>query len=198
MHRIPKLALSALALGALLACATTDRPTPPPAEAPVVRSEYVIGLGDQLQITVWRNEELSGIRLVRTDGKISVPLVDDIQAEGLTPEQLKAAIAEKLEDFISAPDVTVAVAQANSKQVYILGEVLQSGPVPVLQDLRVTDAISLARGFGPFADRSDIRIVRREGHEEIEYLFDYDAYVRGRAAGTNILLQPGDTVIVPD
>lgn len=198
MHRTSQLALSSLVLGVLLACATTDRPTPPPAEAPVVRGEYVIGLGDQLLITVWRNEELSGISLVRTDGKISVPLVDDIQAEGLTPEQLKAAISEKLEDYISAPDVTVSVAQANSKQVYILGEVNQSGPVPVLQDLRVTDAISLARGFGQFADRSDIRIVRRKGHEEHEYVFNYNAYVRGRAPGTNILLQPGDTVIVPD
>ncbi len=198
MHRIPKLAIAALVVGALLACASTKRPLPPPAEAPLDRSEYVIGLGDQLQITVWRNQDLSGIRLVRTDGMISVPLVDDIRAEGLTPHQLKDAITEKLDEYISAPDVTVSVAQANSKQVYILGEVAVSGPVPVLQDLRVTDAISVARGFGPFADRSDIRIVRREGHDEVEYRFDYNAYIRGRAPGTNILLQPGDTVIIPD
>ncbi len=92
----------------------------------------------------------------------------------------------------------MSVSQANSKRVYILGEVIQSGPVPILQDLRVTDAISLARGFGPFADRSDIRVIRREGLDEVEYRFDYEAYMRGRAPGTNILLQPGDTVIVPD
>ena len=162
------------------------------------RSEYVIGLGDQLKITVWRNEEISGLVLVRTDGMISVPLVDDIQAEGLTPEQLKVAIVEKLEEFIATPDVTVSVFQANSKRIFMLGEVNSPGPVPILQDMRVTDAISAARGFGQFADRGDVRVIRRQGHDEVEYIFDYEAYVRGRAPGTNILLQPGDTVIVPD
>lgn len=193
---VPVVLLAGLAM--LASACVNQRPVTPPQEAPLGRSEYVIGQGDQLRIVVWRNEEISGPVLVRTDGMISVPLVDDIQAEGLTPQQLKVAIAEKLEDYIEAPDVTVSVTQSGSKRLYILGEVLQSGPIPILQDMRVTDAIAMARGFGQFADRSDVRVIRRDGHEEMEFHFDYDSYIRGGAPGTNILLQPGDTVVVSD
>lgn len=190
--------LVSVLLGGLPLGCTTTRPTPSPAEAPISQSEYVIGAGDVLRVVVWKNPEISGEVPVRTDGMISVPLIDDVQAEGLTPTQLKEAITEKLDAFISAPDVTVVVLQPVSKRVYVLGEVARSGPVPVQRDLRVTDAIAWVGGFAPFADKGDIKVVRRMGVDEIEFKFDYDAYVAGRAPGTNILLHPGDTVIVPE
>lgn len=183
----------ALALG----CAGT-RPAPPLEKAPQAQGEYVIGAGDLLRVVVWKNEELSGEVPVRTDGMISVPLLDDIQAEGLTPTQLKTQIGEQLQEFITAPNVTVVVLRPDSKRIFVLGEVGKSGPVPILRDFRVTDAISAAAGFGPFANKSAIKVIRRNGHDEEEFVFDYDAYVNGRAPGTNIVLRPGDTVVVPD
>ncbi len=197
MTRIHPIALAVALLLLAVAC-VGNRPAPPPTEAPLDRGEYVIGAGDMLRVVVWKNPEISGEVPVRVDGMISVPLADDIQADGLTPTQLKAAIGEKLEDYISAPDVTVVVLQPLSKRVFVLGEVARSGPVPLVRDLRVTDAISMAGGFGQFADKGDIKIIRRDGHDEVEYAFDYNAYARGAAPGTNVLLQPGDTVIVAD
>ncbi len=189
--------LLSVLLASLVGCAG-QRTIAPPQEAPQERAEYVIGQGDQLRIAVWRNDELTVEVPVRTDGMISVPLVDDVQASGLTPLQLKAAIAEKLADYITNPDVTVVVMNMGSKRVFVLGEVARATPVPIIQEMRVTDAISLAGGFSQFADRGDVKIIRREGLEEQEFAFDFDAYVAGRAPGTNLLLQPGDTVIVSD
>ena len=196
VRRFPT-ALLALLLGAALGCAG-NRPAPPMAEAPQEPAEYVIGAGDVLRVVVWKNPEISGEVPVRNDGMISVPLLDDVKAEGLTPEQLKSVITEDLNEFITAPDVTVTVMNPVSKRVFVLGEVARSGMVPLLKDLRITDAVTASGGFGPFANRSRIKVIRRQGMDEVEYNFDYDAYVAGRAPGTNILLQAGDTVIVPD
>ena len=189
--------LLVVTLGLLLACAS-QRTAPPLEEAPMEQAEYVIGAGDDLRIVVWKNPELSGDVPVRTDGMISVPLIDDIRAEGLTPTQLKQQIVDGLAEYITAPDVTVVVVKPNSKRVYVIGEVVRSGPIPMLQDLRITDAVAAAGGFGPFANKGRVRVIRRSGREEEEFVFDYDAYVKGRAPGTNIVLRPGDTVVVPD
>jgi polysaccharide export outer membrane protein len=163
------------------------------------REVYLIGVTDVLLISVWKNQELSVEVPVRADGMISVPLIDDVQAEGLTPQELKEVVAKELSEFVAAPDVTVLVRQMNSRFVSVLGEVRQPQRVQLTRDLRVLEAIAMVGGFSTFADKGDVRIVRREpGGGEVEYRFDYDAYVRGVAPDTNIVLQPGDTIIVPD
>jgi polysaccharide export outer membrane protein len=193
LARMLSIALVALALSA---CETT-RATPPPQDAPQA-GPYLIGEGDVLAVRVWKNQELSVEVPVRPDGMISVPLVNDVKAAGLTTDQLKSEITTKLAEFITNPDVTVVVLRADSKRVFVLGEVLRPGPVPLATSLSVLDAISAAGGFSPFADENDIKIIRRTPDgAELEFAFDYKAYVRGRAAGTNLTLQPGDTIVVP-
>jgi len=163
------------------------------------RVPYTIGVTDVLKISVWKNPELTVDVPVRADGMISVPLIDDVQAEGMTPQELKEVVTLELSEFITAPDVTIIVLQMNSRFVSVIGEVVQEARVPLTRDLRVLEAIAIARGFSTFADRADVRIVRRNADSsESEYRFDYSAYIRGRAPGTNIVLQPGDTIIVPD
>lgn len=180
-----------------LGCA--NRALPPPPEASVLeRDAYVIGAADVVHINVWRNPELSLGVPVRPDGKISVPLLDDVQAAGLTPEELKEHLTRLLGEYVSNPDVTVVVTQVNSKRVYILRESGNSSAVPLNQDMRVLDLIAATGGFGQFADKDNIRILRRSGGSIMEYRFDYDQFLKGRSPEGNILLQPGDTVLVPE
>jgi polysaccharide export outer membrane protein len=186
-----------LALAVLWGCVGSGTPHPPE-PALMEKSEYLIGAGDILTIRVWKNEELSVDVPVRPDGKISVPLLDDVQAEGLTTLELKEVITRDLAEYVANPDVTVVVQSIGSKYVSVLGEVLRPGPVPLSQDVRVLDAISTAGGFGPFADKKRVKIIRRTESGEVEYRFNYDAYVGGNAPGTNLLLAPGDTIAVPD
>jgi polysaccharide export outer membrane protein len=184
----------------LLGCFGRGLTPPPPDPNPLERETYVIGVRDMLRITVWKNPELGVNVVVRMDGKISVPLLDDVQAEGLEPMELKEVLARDLAEYIAAPDVTVIVAQMNSRFVSMLGDgVRRNMRVPLSLHLRVLEAIAMAGGFTAFADKDNIRIVRRqEDGAEVEYRFNYDAYIKGRAPGTNIVLQNGDTVIVPD
>ncbi len=135
---------------------------------------------------------------MRPDGKISVPLLDDVQAEGLTTLELKEVLTRDLSEYVANPDVTVVVEGIGSKHVFVVGEVVRSGPVPLGKDVRVLDAISTAGGFGPFADKKRVKVIRRSESGEVEYRFNYDAYVAGKAPGTNLLLVPGDTIVVPD
>jgi polysaccharide export outer membrane protein len=180
---------------ALAACATT-RLQPPPSEAPEA-GPYRFGQGDQIAVRVWKNQELSVEVPVRPDGMISVPLLNDVQAAGLTADELRDGIAKKLAEFISAPNVTVILMQS-AKRVSIEGEVQRPGPVSLATQLTVIDAISAAGGLTVFADDDDIRVIRRgQDGQELEFRFDYGAYVRGRAPGTNIVLQPGDVIVVP-
>jgi len=186
---------------ALLAVACGGRaPSPPPPEPTAgQREDYQIGVTDVLLISVWRNPELTVEVPVRADGMISVPLIDDVPAEGLTPAELKEVITRELAEFVAAPDVTVIIKQMNSRFVSVIGEVAQTTRVPLTRDLRVLEAIAQVGGFTPFADRGDIRVVRRQSDgSEVEYRFDYDAYIKGSAPGTNLVLRPGDTIIVPD
>lgn len=160
--------------------------------------EYVIGPSDTLTIHVWKNPELTGGVLVRNDGKISIPLLDDVQAAGLTPMELKEVLTESLREFVTNPDITVTVSAMNSHQVFLLGEVARKGPLPLTRDLRVLDALASAGGFSVFADKNDIRILRRTPQGIVEYRFDYDAYLAGDAPETNLRLQRGDTIVVPE
>jgi polysaccharide export outer membrane protein len=163
------------------------------------RETYRIGVTDVLRISVWKNPELEVVVPVRPDGKISFPLLDDIQAEGLRVMELKEILTRELAEYITAPDVTVIVLEMNSQFVSIMGAVPGNTRIPITRDLRVLEAIAQAGGFTTFADKKNIRIVRRgSGGEEVEYRFDYNAYIKGKAPGTNIVLQHGDMVIVPE
>jgi len=189
-----------LASALLLAgCAARSLSPPPPDPDPLAREVYRIGVTDLLRINVWRNEELSVDVPVRPDGKISVPLLDDLQAEGLEPVELKEVITRELSEYVAAPQVTIIVLQMNSRFVSVLGGVNGEGRVPLTRNLRVLEAIAVCGGFSTFADKDNIRIVRRQPDGgEVEYRFNYDAYRRGKAPGTNIVLMNGDTIIVPD
>jgi polysaccharide export outer membrane protein len=196
-HWIRVGAWAALA-AASAACAA--RPlSPPPPDPTEEEREYRIGVTDVLRISVWREPELSIDVPVRTDGNISVPLLDDVRAEGLTPPELKELLTRELAEFITAPDVTVTVLQMNSRFVSVLGAVPNETRVALTRDLRVLEALASVGGFDTFAQKSDVRIIRRNPDgSESEYRFDYDAYIKGKAPGTNILLRNGDTIIVPE
>ena len=183
---------------ALLGACAGPAPPPPPEPDILERDTFVIGHEDMLRISVWKNPELSVDVPVRPDGMISVPLLNDIQAAGLTPEELKELITGQLVEYVNNPDVTVVVTQVNSKRIYVIGAVARSGAQPLNQDMRVLDAISVAGGFVQFAQKGDIKILRPSGGEIVEYRFDYGAYLKGDAPGSNMLLRPGDTIVVPD
>jgi polysaccharide export outer membrane protein len=172
---------------------------PPPEAVPGERKPYVIGVTDVLTISVWKNPEL-GIQVpVRSDGMISVPLLDDIQAEGLTPHELKEVITESLSEFIAAPDVTVVVSQMNSNVISMMGDGLpRSTVLPLRKEMRVLEAIAMVGGFTPYAKKNKIRILRKTPLGLVEYRFNYGAYLAGKAPESNIFLMTGDTVIVED
>ncbi len=162
-------------------------------------ASYVIGVPDQLQLTVWQHPDFSGPLLVRRDGKVSVPLMGDVQAAGRTPVELAEDIRLGLGQFISNPRVDVAVTEMRSQVVSVIGEgVLRSGVVEIQRQMRVIDAIAAMGGFSPFARKDEIRILRNSRDRQIEYRFDYEAFVKGRNPGSNILLEPGDTIIVQE
>jgi polysaccharide export outer membrane protein len=188
--------LAVLALALIAGC--TGVGVAPPTESSLPEGPYKIGSGDNVGVRVWKNPELTVEVPVRPDGKISVPLLDDVQAAGLTADELKAVITEELAEFIAHPDVTVVVLTTMSKRAYVVGAVVRPGPVPLSTRLRVLDAISMAGGLGPFADAGNIQIIRYLENEEVIYRFDYDDYVDGKAPGTNIALEPGDTIVVPE
>lgn len=186
----------ALLSGMMLACAAPP-PPPPPETVPGERRVYVIGVTDVLGITVWKNPELSTAAPVRPDGKISVPLLDDVQAEGLTPQELKEVLTEALSEFIAAPDVTVSVREMNSQAIYLLGEGVQgNGSLPLRREMRVLEAIATMGGFTVWAKKNNIRILRKTQTGITEYSFNYGAYMAGKAPNSNIVLQAGDTIVV--
>ena len=196
-HGSRSVAFAALA-AICVACASRSVSPPPPDPTPEER-EYRIGITDVLRISVWRNPELSVDVPVRPDGSISVPLLDDVRAEGLTPRELKDVLTRELAEFITAPDVTVMVLQMNSRFVSVIGAVPNESRVPLTRDLRVLEAIATVGGFDTFAQKGNVRIVRRNPDgTESEYRFDYDAYIKGKAPGSNIVLRHGDTIIVPE
>ena len=192
-----RLALAGAALAAAWACAA-PAPPPPEFEAQPKEGTYVIGPSDRLRIDVWQNEKLDLAEVpVRPDGKITVPLLDDVQAAGLTTDELKATLTQELSEYIANPTVTVVVLAPLSKRAYVLGEVRSPAPIALGAEMRVLDAITAAGGFTPYARKGSIRVLRYLDGKELEYVFDYDAYVSGNAPGTNIVLRPGDTVLVP-
>jgi polysaccharide export outer membrane protein len=199
----------ALALGSVLllagACSWNPFASPPKSQlSPRSRvvgevDDYVIGVPDLLQLTVWQHPDFTGPLLVRRDGKVSVPMMGDIQAEGLTPVALAEKIRVALSEFISNPRVDIAVVEMRSQVASVLGEgVLRSGIIELQGNTRVIDAIAAMGGFSPFAKKDQIRILRDTPSGQVEYRFDYTAFIKGRNPASNILLEPGDTVIVPE
>jgi len=174
--------------------ADSEGQRPLPAVEP---SDYVIGPEDVLDISVWKEPDFSRLVPVRPDGKISLPLLKDIQAAGLTPTQLAAAITVTLRKYVTQPQVTVIVTAINSQRVYVLGEVARPGPVPLLPDMTILQALSTAGGLSQFASRKGIYVLRSENGKQVTYPFNYKAAVQGKAAAQNITLKPGDTIVVP-
>ena len=170
-----------------------DNQTAAPAGA---ASDYVIGSDDQMHITVWKETDLTETVPVRPDGKISMPLIGEVQAAGLTPVQLQNSITEKLKKYISDPRVTVVVTAMNSRRVFVTGEVVHTGSVVLLPNMTVLQALSAA-GFTQFANLKGIYVLRMENGKQVKYPFNYKDVVKGKHIEQNIALKRGDTVVVP-
>jgi polysaccharide export outer membrane protein len=168
----------------------------PRVAAPEVPAEYVIGPDDTLHISVWKEPDLTATLPVRPDGKISLPLLNDVPAAGLTPMQLKDSITEKLKKYIADPHVTVVVTAMNSRRFFVTGEVVHSGPMPLLPNMTVLQALSSA-GFSQFANVKGIYLLRTENGRQVKLPFNYKEVVKGNHPEQNIMLKPGDTVVVP-
>jgi polysaccharide export outer membrane protein len=172
-------------------------PTAQGSESKPVATNYVISPGDVLDIQVWKEPEVSKAVPVRPDGKISLPLLDDIQAAGLTASDLGAVVGEKLKKFMSDPQVTVIVTQVNSQHIYVTGEVNHSGTVPLLPGMTALQALSSAGGFTVFANLKKIYILRQENGKQAKYPFNYKEVLKGQNTEEDIVLKPGDTIVVP-
>jgi polysaccharide export outer membrane protein len=160
-------------------------------------SEYKIGEQDVLTITVWRETELSGTVMVRPDGKITLPLLNDVHAAGLTPDELKNSLTEKLGPFVNTPQVTVAVREINSRKVFIIGQVGHEGSYRINSTTTVLQIIAEAGGLRDFANRKGIYVLRTQNGSQQRLTFNYDKVIRGKDSKDNILLRPGDTIVVP-
>jgi len=156
---------------------------------------YVIGPEDVLQVEVWREKSLSGNVPVRSDGKISMPFINEIQAAGLTPLQLQESLTEKLKDFIDSPHVFVVVAEANSSKVYVSGQVRNPGVFKLRAQTTLLQLIPMAGGFTDWANQKKIQVIRKEDGRENRFRANYKKMVEGKEPV--LILKPGDTVIVP-
>ena len=170
--------------------------SPAPASGAAVPSDYVIGADDTLHITVWKEPDMSVTLPVRPDGKISMPLLNDVRAAGMSPMQLGASITEKLKKYIADPRVTVVVTAMNSQRIYVLGEVTHTGAMALLPNMTVLQALSSA-GFTQFANLKAIYLLRLENGRQTKIPFNYKDAIKGRGTQQNIILKPGDTLVVP-
>jgi polysaccharide biosynthesis/export protein len=199
MKRTSVVLIAGVTLVGLLRAAKQPKPKPSPepatsaAASPTDSKTYVIGAEDVLFLKVWNEAQLTGAVIVRPDGKISLPLVGELQAGGLTPEKLGNTIAEGLSKFLTHPDVTVSVQQVNSKKYFIIGEVQKTGSFPLVVPTTVLEALVQAGGFRDFAKTGSIVIMRRG--ERLK--FNYKNVIKGKNAEQNIQLEAGDQIIVP-
>ncbi len=168
-----------------------------PSPAAVSVEEYKIGAQDVLRIDVWKEAELTRTVPVRPDGKISLPLLNDVQAAGLTATQLANVISEGLKKFITSPQVTVTVSEINSRRVYVTGEVAHAGAFPLLPAMTVLQALSSSGGFTQFAKTKAIYVLRVEDGKQVKHPFNYKEVLAGRKPEENIALEPGDVIVVP-
>src|SRR5271154_2222723 len=171
----------------------TDAPKP----AATTDANYTIGAEDVLDISVWKEPEVSRVVPVRPDGRISLPLLNDVQAAGLTPSQLAAQITASLKKFVTDPQVTVIVSAINSQRIYILGEVTRPGAFPMLPGMTVLQGLSSAGGFTAFARTKSIYVLRTEDGKQQKFPVNYKDVIGGKHPEQDILLKAGDTIVVP-
>jgi polysaccharide export outer membrane protein len=165
--------------------------------AAAANTGYVIGPEDVLKINIWKEPEMSGDVPVRPDGKISLTLLGDVQAAGLTPTQLTTQITDLLKKYLDDPRVTVTVGAVNSRQVFILGQVGRPGAFPLLPDMTVLQALSTAGGLSLYAATDKIYILRIENGKQVKLAFQYKQVIKGNKPEQNIVLKSGDTIVVP-
>lgn len=165
-------------------------------QASNVAPDYVIGADDTLHISVWKEPDLTETLPVRPDGKISMPLLNDVTASGLTPLQLRDTITERLKKYIADPRVTVVVTGMNSRRVFATGEVTHTGPMTLLPHMTMLQALAQA-GFTQFANLKAIYLLRSENGKQAKLPFNYKEVVKGNHPEQNIELRPGDTIVVP-
>lgn len=171
---------------------------PPPAPVGVATPPgYTIGPDDVLSVLFWREKDLSGDVVVRPDGLITLPLLNDVQAAGLTPDQLRAKLTEAAAKYVTDPNVTVVVKTINSRRVFITGQVAKAGPYPLAGPTSVLQLIATAGGLQEFAKSDKIVILRNDGGKQVTFRFNYEQVMEQKNLQQNIELRPGDTVLVP-
>jgi polysaccharide export outer membrane protein len=158
---------------------------------------YVIQPNDLLEIFVWKEPDLTRKVLVRPDGRISFPLVQDLQAAGISPPELKERVEQRLSEFLSEPEVTIIVEAIQSYRIYVVGKVQNPGRIDVEKPVTVLQALAIAGGFQEFADGDDMTVVRTYGNENLVFEFNYGEVIRGKKPEQNITLRSGDVVVVP-
>jgi polysaccharide export outer membrane protein len=169
-----------------------DKKVSPPDSA-----SYKIGEQDVLNITVWKEPQLSGPVVVRPDGKISVPLIDEVQAAGLTPMELQNLLLEKFRPFLAVPKVSVSIREVNSRKVYVIGQVGHAGTFHINNNTTVLQVLTDAGGLRDYANPKKIYVMRTVNGKPVKFPFHYDAVLKGQHYEENITLQPGDTIVVP-
>lgn len=187
-------ALVVVLLTALGSATGGQRATDPRMQPP---TDYYIGAGDVLRIHTWKEADFSGSFQVRYDGRITMPLVGDIKVSGRTPTELSSQLEEAIGRFVEMARVTVAIEQANSAQFFVLGKVAQQGAFPYTRPIRVAQALAIAGGFQEFAKLDQIFVIRDDAGRQIYFPFNYDDFMDKRQLGGNMVLQPGDTIVVP-
>lgn len=190
--------------------APTQKPAAPPAAKPgaaapqnvgpsvAVEPGFTIGPEDVLGVIVWREADVTGEVTVRPDGMITLPLIRDVRAAGLTPQELADRVQTLLREYITDASVTVVVRQMNSRKVFITGEVGKPGAYPLTSSMTVMQLIAVAGGLTEYAEGKSISVMRVEGGQTKTFPFDYRNVASGKKPGQNILLRPGDTVVVPE
>ena len=200
MFKPTAIVLLVLAAGSVPAGAQT-----PPAASPVSATVdamatppgYIIGPEDQLGIVFWREKDMSADVVVRPDGKISLPLLNDVQAAGLTPPALRDRLTDAARQFIEDPNVTIVVRQINSRRVFVTGEVARPGPYPLIGSATVLQIIATAGGLREYADDKHILVLRPENGHNVTFKFNYRDVAKQKNLAQNVELKPGDTIIVP-
>jgi polysaccharide export outer membrane protein len=167
------------------------------AAAPNVGADYQLGPTDVISVVVWGEKDLSTEVVIRPDGKISLPLINDVEAAGLTTEQLRRRITELAKRFVETPVVTVVVKQVNNNRAFVTGQVMRPGPYVLSGPTTVLQIIALAGGFTEFADKNHVLITRLENGRQQAFEFNYTQVIKKRDLSQNLILKPGDTVVVP-
>jgi len=207
LKELGKIFLLFFVLYFVLSCATSN--FPPVSELPKddataklaksadFSSTYIIGPGDSLDINVWKEPDFSRVVVVRPDGKITLPLIGDVVASGLTAIQLQEKLEKLLKEYVEIPKVSVSVTAAHNMKIYLLGNVARPGEIELTKPITVLEAISIAGGLNEWAKQSDLRLMRKINGQLKTYRIDYKAIIDGKDPSQNIVLKPGDTIYVP-